>query len=146
MSSEDFWRKCFHLLPVERKVEILFDFPYRGTDGQWFPTWAQVLDWPKRNPEYDHMRSKSSPDIMRNKRHSLLAISGQSLMPFSMKRTTLVNTNLMDCSIFMYPTLSQQPIDITRSAYIYTCRHWILDFAYNWVVCKAIEKRAWHRY
>ena len=48
MTSEGFWRQCFHLLPVERKAEILFDFPYRG---QWFPTW---LDWPARDPEYDH--------------------------------------------------------------------------------------------
>ena len=41
MTSEDFWTQCFHLLPVNRKAEILFDFPYRGSDEQWFPTWEQ---------------------------------------------------------------------------------------------------------
>ena len=51
MTSEGFWKQCFHLLPVEQKAEILFDFLYRGSDKQWFPTWAQVLDWPSRNQE-----------------------------------------------------------------------------------------------
>ena len=40
MTSEGFWRQRFHL-PVERKAEILFDFLYRGSDKQLFPTWAQ---------------------------------------------------------------------------------------------------------
>ena len=30
MTGEEFWKRCFHLLPVERKVEMLFGFPYRG--------------------------------------------------------------------------------------------------------------------
>ena len=58
MDSGDFWKQCFHLFPVERKSEILFDFPYRGGDEEWFPTWAQVLDWPIRDPEYDHMHMR----------------------------------------------------------------------------------------
>ena len=54
MTAEDFWTKSFHFLPVERKAEILFAFPYRGSEEQWFPTWAQVLGWPVCDPEYDH--------------------------------------------------------------------------------------------
>ena len=61
-TSEGFWRECFHLLPTERKAEILLSFPYRGSDQQWFPTWAQMLDWPMRDPECNHMRSQSSLD------------------------------------------------------------------------------------
>ena len=65
MSCEEFWKQCFHLLPHERKAEILFDFPYRGTD-QWFPTWTQVLKWPTRDPAYLHKRFQSSPNLMKN--------------------------------------------------------------------------------
>ena len=45
MSSEDFWRRCFYLLPTDRKAEILFQFPYRGLGEVWFPTRVQVLQW-----------------------------------------------------------------------------------------------------
>ena len=60
ITSEGIWRQCFHLHPVERMAEILFDFPYRGSDKEWFPTWAQVPDWPTRDPEYNHLRPQSS--------------------------------------------------------------------------------------
>ncbi|KAF8456826.1 hypothetical protein BDZ91DRAFT_636446, partial [Kalaharituber pfeilii] len=44
LSDETAWRQCFHVLPFERKIEILFDFPYRGTEHQWFPTWKQLME------------------------------------------------------------------------------------------------------
>ena len=64
-TCEDFWRQCFHLLPPERKAEILFNFPYRGSD-QWFPTWTQVQSWPARDSAYQHKRFQSSPELMKN--------------------------------------------------------------------------------
>ena len=48
--GEEFaWRQCFYVLPFPGKLEILFDFPYRGT-SQWFPTWEQLMKWPQRRP------------------------------------------------------------------------------------------------
>jgi len=57
ISAENAWRHCIPLLPFERKVEILFDFPYRASEEQWFPTWSQLLKWPERDPQYIHVRS-----------------------------------------------------------------------------------------
>ncbi|RPB17887.1 hypothetical protein L211DRAFT_799420, partial [Terfezia boudieri ATCC MYA-4762] len=43
ITSEAAWAKCIPLLPLERKIELLFDFPYRGLlQGGWFPTWKHV--------------------------------------------------------------------------------------------------------
>jgi len=57
ITDEVAWRHCIQLLPFERKVEILCDYPYRGAEHQWFPTWSQLLKWPERDPQYVHVRS-----------------------------------------------------------------------------------------
>jgi len=59
VSAEDAWTRCFHVLPFARKIEILFDFPYRARAEKmetcssakpnttyyrrWFPTWRQLM-------------------------------------------------------------------------------------------------------
>ena len=55
VEPEDFWRDCFDLLPAERKLELLFDYPYRGSEEQWFPTWPQIMAWPEKDPDYEHI-------------------------------------------------------------------------------------------
>jgi len=65
ISAGDAWARCFHVLPFERKIEILFDFPYVGDSSsfggpsystshecQWFPTWRQLMAWPDRDLKY----------------------------------------------------------------------------------------------
>ena len=59
-SCEDYWTWCFYLLPTWRKVEILFDFPERGSETQWFPTWEQNQKWPARGSAHQYM---GSPDL-----------------------------------------------------------------------------------
>jgi len=63
-TDENAWRQCFHVLPDSRKFEIQFDFPYRGSQ-HWFPEWKQLLDWPRRDPEYDHHAAECREDSLR---------------------------------------------------------------------------------
>ena len=169
MTTEAFWRQCFHLLPDKRKAEILFDFPYRGSDTQWFPTWAQMLDWPTRDPEYDHVRSQSLPGSIRNVSGEMsLCISKTWVIPDVVFKKTRRQGEYQGSIIswlfgyfynnpgdpgeyqakinnrpfgFYPPYLSQEPIDIDDQA-VFTLA--ILDpkHVHNWVVCKAIKKCA----
>ena len=149
LTSEEFWRQCFHLLPLERKSEILFDFPYRGSDDQWFPTWAQLLKWPTRDPEYDHirsMRTQVSPDFGRD-------ISGK-IPCFISDIWTISNAVVCESDYqgeyevkinerlfgFYLPYLLQKPIDMLDSP-AFTLATPDIEHGQNWAVCKAIGKK-----
>ena len=146
-TSEDIWRESFHLLPLAQRAEILFDFPYRGSDAQWFPTWAQVLDWPTRDPEYNHMRPHISHDLARNALgeisfiRNIWTIPGVTLSernyPGECEYGVETNGRLFG---FYPPYLKQKPIDIQDS--VFTLATLDIGYAYNWVVCKAIGKKA----
>ena len=146
-TSEDVWKQCFHLLPLQQKAQVLFDFPYRASEEQWFPTWAQALEWPVRDPEYDHVRSLISPD-------SIKTFPGK--VPLFIKNTltisnaTLIETNnpseyqvKINNSLFGFyqPYLLQKPIDIEEPVFTLAA----IDFghAHNWLVCRATEKYEW---
>lgn len=47
MLPEHAWHHCFHSLTHQKKFELLFTFPYRGSETQWWPTWQQLIAWPK---------------------------------------------------------------------------------------------------
>lgn len=51
----DAWEKSFHVLPDQTQLELLFDFPYPGSEGKWFPSWDQLLHWPDRDPALQHL-------------------------------------------------------------------------------------------
>ena len=146
MASGDIWKQCFHLLPVERKVEILFDFPYRGSEEQWFPTWAQVLDWPTRDPEYMHMRPRSFLDLVGDiPGETSVYMSNIWTIPDAILHATHspseykveISNKLFG---FYLPYLSQKPLDIQHQP-IFTLAIADLGHAHNWVVCRAIEKQ-----
>ena len=148
--SENVWRRSFYLLPIERAVEILFDFPYRGSDKQWFPCWAQFLDWPERDPEYEHMRSRSSTDSI--KKNILLdspsffisniwAIPNIVLSKSPKQNEYKVKINDRFFSFYL-PYLSQKPIINTGDQSVFTLAAIDLGHAHNWVVCEAVGKRA----
>ena len=146
ISSEDFWRQCFHLLPAERKAEILFDFPYRGSDDQWFPNWAQVLDWPTRDPEYEHMRPQSSRHLVKYfpKEKSFIIRNLWTISNVVLCETNFPGEYKAEIGKglfgFYLPYIFQKPIDIQDQRF--TLATMDLGHAYNWVVCKAIGKRA----
>jgi len=50
------WKHSFH---QRAKLELVFDYRYRGNDNQGFPTWDQLLDWPERDMELQHEFLKS---------------------------------------------------------------------------------------
>ena len=63
-TDEEVWARSFHLLHLTRRVEVLLDFPYRASDSQWFPTWRQVMEWPERDPNFNHTTlAVESPQI-----------------------------------------------------------------------------------
>ena len=140
-TSEDIWRESFHLLPLERRAEILFDFPYRGSDEQWFPTWTQVLDWPTRDPEFNHMRPHISHDLVIGEIfliRNIWTIPGITLYESNYPGEYGAETNGRLFG-FYPPYLEQKPIDIQDP--VFTLATLDIGHAYNWVVCKAIEKK-----
>ncbi|KAF8418426.1 ankyrin repeat-containing domain protein [Tirmania nivea] len=55
LSDNHAWARCFHMLPLDRKIELLFDYPYRSEkQQQWFPTWNELMMWPAVNPHCDY--------------------------------------------------------------------------------------------
>ena len=148
MTSEDIWGQYFHLLPPKRKAEILFDFPYRGTDDHWFPTWAQMLSWPVRDPECDHTRL---PDLQLQDSLDLdqwemsLSVSNLWIIPCAVlfKTSNLgeykvrVGINNRSDFYFYLPYLSQKPIDLGEPEFALATAD--LGHAYNWVVCRVIK-------
>ena len=143
--SEDVWRQCFHLLPLERRAEILFNFPYRGSDEQWFPTWAQVLNWPTRDPDYNHLRSHILQDSEENTPgetsfiRNIWTIPGVTLCESNYPGEYGVKTNGRLFG-FYFPYLEQKPIDIQDP--VLTLATLDIGEAYNWVVCKALGEKA----
>ena len=146
MTSEDIWRQCFHLLPGERKAEILFNFPYRGSDKQWFPTWAQVLGWPVRDPECDHMRSYSLKNVMKDVPGEMSFSKIWTIPDVVLYETESlgeyeVKTDHGLLSLYFYlPYLLQEPINVQDQP-VFTLATTDLGHDHNWLVCRAIDKR-----
>ena len=144
MTSEDFWKQSFPLLPVERKAEILFDYPYRGASEQWFPTWEQMLQWPIRNQEYDHTQYQSSSSFIRNipGRTSLFigdvwTIPDVVLHEADNSGKYKVKINRFQFGFYL-PYLSQKRIDLEDQPTL-TLAIAELEHDYNWVVCRAVS-------
>ena len=143
-TSEDIWTQCFHLLPAGRKAEFLLNFPYRGSEEQWFPTWAQVLDWPVRDPEYDHIRPQISlASIKTTSGEVPLFIGNVWTIPDAIF-TDGHNAGQYEVKIrnlvfgFYLPYLLQEPLDIQDS--VFTLAIADLGHAYNWVLCKPMDR------
>ena len=161
--SEDIWRQCFHLLPPNQKAEILLNFPYRASDKQWFPTWAQILGWPVRDPECDHIRSQSLLALKKISGESSFfirniwtipgvfiteieapdsfapdaSVGGSDIIPVEYE--VKINNWLFG---FYMPYLSQKPIEI-QDDHVFTLATADVGHDHNWVVCKAIDRSQW---
>ena len=147
VTGEDIWGQCFHLLPDERKAEILFNFPYRGSDKQWFPTWAQVLDWPVRDPECDHMRSYGLKNVMSVPEEmffsNIWTIPNAVFYETGRPGEYEVKTDHGLLSLYFYlPYLLQEPISVQGRS-VFTLATTDLGHAHNWLVCRAIGKWVW---
>ena len=148
-TSEDIWRESFHLLPLPRKAEILLDFPYRGSYEQWFPTWAQVLDWPTRDPEYEHIRFQVPQDLGGSSTPGGISLYIRNIwiIPDVIIRGTgypgeyEVEINNEWLFGFYLPYLSQEPID-TQDPPVFTLAAITIGHAHNWMVCKTIKKKS----
>ena len=145
-TSEEVWKQCFYLLPLEQKAEILLNFPYRGSEEQWFPTWAQVLNWPVRDPEYDHLRSWISLDFIKTSENESLFIRNIWTLPNAVLVETdspseyevKINNWLFG---FYHPYLSQEPIHINIEDHsVFTLVTTELGHAFNWLVCKTVDR------
>jgi len=163
------WASCFHVLPLERKIEILFDYPYggesAGTGCQWFPTWNQLMKWPARDPAYGHtvavwhqahlqlaQAQKSEHLFLSN----IWAISGVHLSQENDRneyQLDIDNENEIernkyqidvnvgnDIFAFYYPYVDQKPIEYSTSEK-YTLVTTDPDHSYNWVVCETLGMR-----
>ena len=147
-TSEDIWKQCFYLLPLEQKAQILFTFPYRASEEQWFPTWAQVLDWPVRDPEYYHIRPsislgfiKAIPEEVPLFINNIQTISNATLIETDNPSEYQVKINNSLFS-FYQPYLLQKPINIEDHP-VFTLAAIQLGHGHNWLVCRAATKYHW---
>jgi len=154
----DAWARCFHVLPFERKIEILFDFPYggdgTGPDCQWFPAWRQLMEWPDRDPAYNHkvalcQQSQVHAHLQLTQAHGqkpehlvvlgIWAISDVHLCKNDERNEYQIDTR-NEILGFYYPYVRQKPIEAS------TCGKYTLvttypDHSYNWVVCESLGKK-----
>jgi len=154
ISDEDAWSRCFHVLPFERKIEILFDFPYGGEstghDCQWFPTWRQLMEWPERDPTYGHavgvcLQNQAHLQFTQAQKPEHLFISdiwaiSDVLLCQTDERNEYEIHLGNEIFGFYYPYVCQRPIEISSSRQ-YTLVTTYADNSYNWVVCEYLGKR-----
>ena len=153
ITDEDAWAKCIPLLPLQRKIELLFDFPYRGLiPGGWFPTWKQVLRWPERDSGLEHTRT----GLQNDKVFELVPIPGNGVPPteFICKVWAISNVYFQETDDpdgyavligdkafgFYPPYLAQEPIGISNDQ-PFTLTAMSLDQSYNWIVCEQVGDR-----
>jgi len=154
VSEETAWEQCFHVLPFGRKVEILFDFPYRGTGPgqQWFPTWEQLLDWPKRDSDYEHFaavwpQDRGTPEQPLFPTELGFKATGCLLIPDVWVVTAVLlhqtdDPNEYEVEVgnnvfgFFCPYQSQEPIKVTNN--LFTLAILSLKNSNNWAVCEPV--------
>ncbi|KAF8448396.1 hypothetical protein BDZ91DRAFT_751991 [Kalaharituber pfeilii] len=139
-SDETAWRQCFHVLPFGRKIEILFDYPYRGTEQQWFPTWTQMMEWPERDPDYEHApaewpENRKTPELIQYER-------GRNIKD----KPWLFVSAIWAISHVFLSELSEQneyEVEVENKIKIHKKRFTLAilnsEHIYNWVVCEEVE-------
>ena len=162
ISDGDVWASCFHLLPFGRKIEILFDFPYGGNgadhvhDCQWFPAWRQLMEWPDRDPIYNHTvavwrQNQAHLQLAQAQKPEHLLVSDIWAISDVQLCQKFVNSNEWDVVEyvinhrgdtlgFYYPYMHQKPIEISSSTQ-YTLVTTYPDNSCNWIVCESLWKR-----
>jgi len=151
----DAWAKCFHVLPFGRKIELLFDFPYggdssAGPDCQWFPTWKQLMEWPARDPTYDHTvavyeQHQAHPQLAQAQKPEHLLVSDiwaiSDVCQFQTKERKEYEIKIGNEIFGFYsPYVRQKPIEVS-SCGRYTLVTTNPDHSYNWVVCESLGQR-----
>jgi len=154
IDEESAWRQCFHVLPFGRKLEILFDCPFRGKEKQWFPTWRQMMEWPVRDPECDHAPAElpqgyKFPQLIAPEQHisvhpwfyvhDIWAISKAPVRKLTELNEYEVTTGGITVGFFC-PYLAQTPITLTEQ--LLTLAIIKLGHTYNWAVCEELEVRS----
>jgi len=142
--SEEFaWKRCFHVLPFRKKLEILFDFPSRGTAQQWFPTWKQLMEWPQSNPDYEHHPTEwpqnyGVPETTNNGARFFIpnawAISG---VLHASEENEYILKGSDKSFVFYDPYLSQMRIEVSDQHEFTLVVLTVADFS-NFVVCKKV--------
>ena len=147
ISDETAWRKCFHVLPFQRKFEILFDFPYRGPE-HWYPSWKQLMEWPERDESYEHSPAESQHDSSISILDSdTIQLDSESFFVENIwaishvhLRTNAHNPNEYEAKIgakgfgFYCPYLFQEPICTVDQEFTLVIPS--PGSSYNWVVCE----------
>jgi len=153
--DEAAWRNCLPFLPFERKLEILFDFPYPYPSRikGWFPTWDQMMHWPGRDLSFEHacagwVGSKPAQLIQVNPRREITSflVFGVSVITNvileGMENSPEYQAKINDKVIGFYsPYLDSDPIIIPRNQEL-TLATTTLGQSYNWIVCEQLGERA----
>ena len=149
ITDEEAWVRCCDSLSFVRKLELLFDFPGRGSDTQWYPTWRQLTSWPARRQEVPHKAPGwHSPAIPRFRPTIPLGMPGALTLgayllwdvliessdhpgEYYVRRRPSLETKQPKVVVFSTSYENQTPIPNGR----YTLAGSDMSEACNWVVC-----------
>jgi len=114
VSDNDAWTRCLPLLPLARKIELLFDFPYRSVMQQrWFPTWSELMRWPEVNPDCEYSPAVQTKGHRHFKIPDLTDLSGEVAMEGSLFMSdiwALSHCHVTQCSA---QGVSYEPVSIS---------------------------------
>ena len=156
ISDEEAWRKCFHVLPFRRKIEILCDFPYRGPD-HWYPSWKQLMAWPERDETYEHAAAESQqsddsatpelipgPDAIHVEGTESFFVDKIWAISHVLLRADTSNPNEYEVRIggkvfgFYCPYRSQESIETENRQFTLAIPSPKHSYTGNWVVCEQL--------
>ncbi|KAF8416916.1 hypothetical protein BGX38DRAFT_1204984, partial [Terfezia claveryi] len=153
VSDEVAWARCFHVLPFARKIEILFDFPYRAIvddmEADLDPAYDHSLAvWPENHWEPEPSLNVHLKHIWRG----CLFVS--DIWAISQVQVEAVADELNEYEIralrpgdfepkrafdFYCPYKGQYPIESLAPSKLYTLATSNPDQSYNWVVCELVQ-------
>jgi len=148
LSDEKAWRKCFYVLPFRRKLEVLFDFPYRGPE-HWYPSWEQLMMWPERDDTYEHAAAEwlhgcATSGLIQAEDEASLFVDRIWAISNVLLSTDTRNPGEYEVKIgskdfgFYCPYQFQKSFDTENRQF--TLAIPIPQHSYNWVVCEEIPR------
>ena len=163
VSDEDAWTKCLRMLPLSRRIELLFDFPYRSEKQKWFPTWRELLAWPEIDPDCDYSPAARAEGHIHLEKQDLVDLTESGEVTSATSSLFMSDIwALSGCHIthlsaeargyevkvkgkiygFYGPYVAQKPIPITSppgQLHEFTIAAAGLGHSNNWAVCEVVK-------
>jgi len=144
-TDEEAWVRCCDYLGFVRRLELLFDFPGRGSNTQWYPTWKQLINWPARKQGIPHIAPVwPNPTIPRFTPTTASDIHGVFTIVAYLLREVLIESSDPDHGEYyvkrgskavVFSTSYEKQTPITDGRYTLVGSQ--MSEACNWIVCNS---------